>query len=86
MSSPFTFRIGYELDFVYYSGSLPNDGATDSFFSLTFSIFLSVARWFVSSFFTNAFVRGDVWNPYPCHSDKTHWLKTFLIVCLFVFF
>ena len=29
-------------------------------FSLTFSIFLSMARWLVSSFFINAFVRGHV--------------------------
>ena len=33
-------------------------------FTLTFSIFLSMALWLVSSFFTNAFVRDCVWHPY----------------------
>ena len=40
-------------------------------FSLTFSIFLSMARWLVSSFFTNAFVRDRVWHPYVI-AGKTH--------------
>ena len=43
---PFPFRIGYVLDYVCHSGSLPYDGVTFSF-SLTFSIFLSIARWLV---------------------------------------
>ena len=46
-------------------------------FSLTLSILLSIARWLVSSFFTNAFVRDHVWHPYVI-AGKTHWLKTFL--------
>ena len=46
-------------------------------FSLTLSIFLSIARWLVSSFFTNAFVRDHVWHPYVI-AGKTHWLKIFL--------
>ena len=46
-------------------------------FSLTFSIFLSMARWLVSSFFTNAFVRDHVWHPYAI-AGKTNWLNTFL--------
>ena len=46
-------------------------------FSLILSIFLSVARWLVSSFFTNAFVRDHVWHPYVV-AGKTHWSKTFL--------
>ena len=45
--------------------------------SLTLSILLSIARWLVSNFFTNAFVRGHVWHPYVI-AGKTHWLKTFL--------
>ena len=45
--------------------------------SLTLSILLSLARWLVSSFFTNAFVRDYVWHPYVI-AGKTHWLKTFL--------
>ena len=64
VSSPFPFRIGDVLDYVCRSGSLPNEGVTDSF-SLAFSIFLSMARWHVSNFFTNAFVRDHVWH--PCH-------------------
>ena len=28
--SPFPFRVGYILDYVSHSGSLPNDGVTDS--------------------------------------------------------
>ena len=53
MSSLFPFRIGYVLDYVCHSGSLPNDGVTDSVFSssLTLNIFLSVACWLVSNFF-----------------------------------
>ena len=55
-------------------------------FSLTISIFLSMARWLLSSFFTNAFVRDHVWHPYVI-AGKTHWLKTFLFIlmgrCLF---
>ena len=46
-------------------------------FSLTLSIFLSMGRWFLPSFFTNAFVRDHVWHPYVI-AGKTHWLKTFL--------
>ena len=46
-------------------------------FSLTLSILLFIARWLVSSFFTNAFVRDHVWHPYVI-AGKTHWLKTFL--------
>ena len=46
-------------------------------FGLTLSILLSIARWLVSSFFTNAFVRDHVWHPYFI-AGKTHWLKTFL--------
>ena len=46
-------------------------------FSLTFSSFLYMARWLVSSFFSNAFVRDHVWHPFVI-SGKTHWLKTFL--------
>ena len=37
-------------------------------FSLTWSILLSIARRFVSSFFTNAFVRDHVWHSYCCVS------------------
>ena len=47
-------------------------------FSLTLSILLSKARWLVSSFFTNAFVRDHVWRPYVI-ACKTHFLKTFLL-------
>ena len=32
--------------------------------TLTLSILLSIARWLVSSFFTNAFPRDHVWQPY----------------------
>ena len=42
-------------------------------FSLTFSIFLSMARWLV----LNAFVRDHVWHRYVI-AGKTHWLETFL--------
>ena len=77
VSSPSPFRIGYVSNYVCHSGSLPNGGATDSVFSLTFSIFLSMAHWLVSSFFTNGFVRDHVWHPYVI-AGKTHWLKTFL--------
>ena len=42
-------------------------------FSLTFSIFLHMAGWLVSRFFTNAFVFGIHFI-----SGRTHWLKTFL--------
>ena len=45
--------------------------------SFTLSILLSIARWLVSTFFTNAFVRDHVWHPYVI-AGKTHWLKTFL--------
>ena len=62
MSSPFLFHIGYILDYVCHSGSLPNDGVTDSVFSLTLSIYLFMACWLVSSFLTNAFVRDYVWH------------------------
>ena len=68
MSSPFPFRIGYVLDYVCHFGSLPNGGATNSF-SLTLSILLSMARWLVSSFFTNAFVRDHVWYPFTARSE-----------------
>ena len=47
-------------------------------FSLTLSIFLSIARWLVSSLFTNAFVRDHVCHPYVI-AGKTHWLKTFFL-------
>ena len=67
---------GYLWDYVCHSGSLPNDGVTDSF-SLALSIFLSMARLLVSSFFTNAFVRDHVWHPYVI-AGKRHWLKTFV--------
>ena len=33
--------------------------------SLILSNLLSIARWLVSSFFTNASVRDHVWHPYP---------------------
>ena len=46
-------------------------------FSLTFSMFLAIARWLVSSFFTNAFVRDHVWHPCVI-AGKARWLKTFL--------
>ena len=46
-------------------------------FSLTLGILLFKARWLVSSFFTNAFVRDHVWRPYVI-AGKTHRLKTFL--------
>ena len=36
-----------------------------------------MAHWFVSSFFTNAFVRDHVWHPYVI-AFKKHWLETFL--------
>ena len=77
MSSPFPFRIGYVLDYVYHSGSLLNGGVTDFSFSLTLSIFLSIARWLVPSFFTNTFVRDHVRHPHVI-AGKTHWLMTFL--------
>ena len=50
MSSPFPFSIGYVLDYVCHSGSLPNGGVTNS---VSLSILLSIARWLVSSFFTS---------------------------------
>ena len=65
VSNPFPFCIGYVLDYVCHSGSLSNDDVTDSVFSLTFSIFLSMAQRLVSSFCTNAFVRHHVWH--LCH-------------------
>ena len=46
-------------------------------FSLTLSIFLSMARWLVSGVFTDTLVRHHVWHPHV-HAGKTHWLKTFL--------
>ena len=46
-------------------------------FSLTLCMFLSMARWLVSSFFTDAFVRDHVWHPYVI-AGKTYLLKTFL--------
>ena len=48
-------------------------------FGVTFSIFLSMAGWLVSSFFTNAFMRDHVWHPYVI-AGKSHWLKTFLLL------
>ena len=45
--------------------------------SLTSSILLYIARWLLSSFFTNGFVRDHVWHPYV-FAGKTHWLKTSL--------
>ena len=62
VSSPFPFCIGYVFDHVRHSSLLPSDGTTKPV--LTLSIFLSMAYWFVSSFFTNAFVRDHVWHPY----------------------
>ena len=47
-------------------------------FSLTFSVFLSMASWLVSSFFTNAFVRHHVRHPYII-VGKTYWLNIFLL-------
>ena len=46
-------------------------------FSLTFIIFLSMACWFVSNFFTNTFVRNHVRYPYAI-AGMTNWLKAFL--------
>ena len=75
MSSPFPFRIGYVLDYVCHSGSCLLMVLRILSLILTLSILLSIGRWLVSSFFTNAFVRDHVWHPYV---GKTHWLKTFL--------
>ena len=73
VSSPFPFRIGYVLDYV-----TPRRWCYEfCFFCLKFSSLLSIARWLVSGFFTNAFVRGHVWHPYVI-AGKAHWLKTFL--------
>ena len=47
------------------------------YFTLTLRIVLSLARWVVSSFFTNAFVRDHFWHPYVI-AGETKWLKTFL--------
>ena len=47
------------------------------YFSLIFSIGLSLARWLVSNFFTNVFARDHAWHPYVI-AVKTRWLKTFL--------
>ena len=68
--------MSYILDYVCHSG-LPMMMLRILSYSLTFSIFLSMARWLVSSFFTNAFVTDHVWHPYII-AGKTHWLKTFL--------
>ena len=76
MPSPFPFCVGYVLGYVCHFGSLPNDDVTVPVGSLTLSIFLSMARWLISSFFTNAFVREHVWHPYVI-AGKTHCLKTF---------
>ena len=46
-------------------------------FSLTLSIFLSMARWLVTSFFPNTFATDHVWHP-DVITVKTHCLKTFL--------
>ena len=72
----FPFRIGYALNYVTVVLCLMMVLRTPSF-SLTLSIFLSIARWLVSSFLINAFVRDHVWHPYII-AGKTHWLKTFL--------
>ena len=65
MSIPFPFRIGYLLDYVCHSGSLPNGGVTSFVFQL-------IVCWLVSSFFTDAFVRDHVCHPYAI-AGKTHW-------------
>ena len=46
-------------------------------FSLPLSILLSISRWLVSSFFSNAFMTDHVWHPYVI-AGKTHWLKAFV--------
>ena len=63
VSSSFPFCIGYVLDYVAVGLCLMVVLWSLSF-SLTFSIFLSMARWLVSSFFTNTFMRNHVWHPY----------------------
>ena len=73
VSSPFPFRVGYVLDYVCHSGLCLKILSVN----FTFSICLSMARWVVSSFFTNAFVRDHVWHPCVI-AGKTHWLATFL--------
>ena len=75
-SSPFPFHISYVLDYVTLVLCLMMVLRILSS-SLTLSIFLSIARWLVSSFFTNGFVRDHAWHPYVI-AGKTHWLKTFL--------
>ena len=47
MPSPFPFRIGYVLDYVCLSGSLPNGGVTKSVFSLS-SLTAAGKYWFYS--------------------------------------
>ena len=74
VSSPCPFCIGCVLDYVCHPGFLLNDGATDSVFTLRFSIFPSMAHWLVSSFFSNAFTRDYVWHRHVI-SSKTHWLN-----------
>ena len=76
MSSPFPFCIGYVFNYVCHCGSLLWRWCDR--FCLTFSIFLSIARWHVSSFFTNACVQDHVWHPYVS-VGKTRCLKTFLV-------
>ena len=46
-------------------------------FSLTFGIFLTIARWLFSSFFTLCLVRGNVWH-LRAIACKAHQLKTLL--------
>ena len=55
VSSPFPFCFGYVLDYVTLVLCLMMVRILS--FSSTLSIFLSMARWLVSSFFTNAFVK-----------------------------
>ena len=78
MFSPFPFCTGYVLDYVSVTLVLCLMMVLQILsFSLTFSNFLSIARWLLSSFSTNALVRDHVWHPYVI-AGKTHWLKTFL--------
>ena len=66
MSSPFPFRTGYVLDNVCHSGSLPNDGVTDSVFLLDIKHVPFLGSLACFRFFPNAFVRDHVWASI-CH-------------------
>ena len=68
--SPFPFRFGHSGSFIIMVLPILS-------YSLTLSIFLSMACWLVSCFFTNAFVRDHFEHPYVI-AGKIHWLKTFL--------